>query len=203
MFIASFDIGQKNFSFCIEKSQNINNIQNISTIQTPSPFSGEIVLLKNINISSNNIFETLTRHLDEYISYFDKCSIFVIEQQLKKSMNILRISQHCYSYFSIRYASFKHIILFPAFHKTNVLNAPTNMTYSQRKKWSISQAKLILKNRNENNIIELINNQKKQDDMCDTITQLTAFKVLLFNYITEENENFINNKNRKNKKLLL
>lgn len=173
MYIASFDIGQKNFAFCVEECEIQNNDEN-------NVLNGKIILLKNINITSNDIFQTLTNKLDEFINYFDKCSIFIIEQQLKKSMNILRISQHCYSYFQLRYASFKHIVLFPAFHKTKQFNAPENMTYTKRKKWSIEKAKSILKNRNETDIIDLINKSKKQDDLCDTITQLSAFKVLLY-----------------------
>jgi hypothetical protein len=38
----------------------------------------------------------------------------------------------------------------------------------------------IVKSREENSIVELINKSKKKDDLCDVICQLQAFKVIQF-----------------------
>lgn len=147
--IASFDMGTKNFAFCIEKvnKTKLSNIKScankyhpngtptdeMNTILEEVYKSGEIVLFKNINISQNcdnNDLETLsnmTKALDEYTDYWNDCSIVLIEQQMdfgkcKRNPIAVRLQHHCYSYFLIKHDM--EILDYPAYHKTQILGCP-------------------------------------------------------------------------------
>ena len=83
----------------------------------------------------------------------------------------LKLGQHCYSYFTIRYGRFKKVIEFPAYYKTQILGAEKikgkkvkngnfqwkTIDKPARKKWSVSKATEILSSRGE---IETMNNIK-------------------------------------------
>ena len=170
--------------------------------------NGITILHKNSDLTHNcekgkyldpETFHNMIDLLDEYSDYWDKCSFFVIEQQMsfgknKRNTMALKLGQHCYSYFVIRYGRFKHVIEFPAYHKTQVLGAQKikgkkykNGNYRwktidkpARKKWSINKATEILSNRGEEDTIRNIKTKTKKDDLADTLTQLQAFKYLCF-----------------------
>ncbi len=67
--------------------------------------------------------------LEEYKSYFDKCDVILIEQQMSfgaKKYNTLavKLGQHCMSYFIYKYGKTKKVIEYPAYYKTITLGAP-------------------------------------------------------------------------------
>ena len=121
VWIASFDIGKKNFSFYIEEI-NLDLIDNISDIPPYKerynddgtlkdnfiPVLNEIctngkkILLENKDITQNcdpkAYLDPLTFHnmnelLDEYTEYWDRCDIFIIEKQMSfgKSHNTMAL----------------------------------------------------------------------------------------------------------------
>lgn len=165
--------------------------------------NGKSLLYKNIDLTLDtdkslyldkeviyNMYDTL----DKYSSYWDLCDTIIIEQQMsfgkKNNTMALKLASSCSGYFMYKYGRFKNIIEFPSYHKTNVLGAPkeekklksgkikyTSISQRDRKKWSVLCAKDILKLRNEEYIL---NEFKKKDDICDTICQLQAFKILYF-----------------------
>jgi hypothetical protein len=189
MYIASFDIGKLNLCFYIEefKEENIKNCKDTNDILK----EGNIILWKNNNITQNcfhssyidtELFHNLTELLDNYSDYWDKCSVFLIEQQMSfgfKKINTmaLKLAQHCYSYFQIKYGRNKTIIDFPAYHKTQLLSAPKKMDKPQRKIWCVNKTLEILKLRNL--IMTEFNESKKKDDLADTLCMLQAYKILL------------------------
>lgn len=170
--------------------------------------NGITILHKNSDLTYNcqkgkyldpETFYNMVDLLDKYSEYWDKCSFFVIEQQMsfgknKRNTMALKLGQHCYSYFVIRYGRFKNVIEFPAYHKTQVLGAEKikgkkykNGNYRwktidkpARKKWSINKATEILSYRGEEHTIKNIKTKPKKDDLADTLTQLQAFKYLCF-----------------------
>jgi hypothetical protein len=109
VWIASFDIGKKNFSFYIEEI-NYVNIQNISTIPIKDRYKqdgsvtelfepilksicqeGKKILLENHDITQDceskqyldpKTFHNMNELLDKYQEYWDQCDIFVIEKQM-------------------------------------------------------------------------------------------------------------------------
>jgi len=218
--IASFDIGKINFAFYIEEIQTskLEKLKSLPSIArynkngTPTDkmkevltqvyLSGKTILHKNVDITQNCIkgklldpetFHNMNDVLDKHSDEFDKCDIFIIEQQLsfgkKRNPMATKLGQHCYSYFTFKYGRFKQVIEFPAYHKTQILGAPkiekqgkksiryVAMEKPKRKKWSIEKALEILALRGEESIIS---SAKKKDDLADTLTQLQAFKYLSF-----------------------
>lgn len=222
---ASFDIGKKNFAFYIEEYniEDINNQKNITKNKrynkdgtTTKEFSkvikniclnGKTIIFKNSDLTTGcdkkkyldkEIYYNMYDLLDTYKSYWDKCSHFVIEQQMsfgnRRNTMALKLGQHCYSYFVYRYGRFgKKIFEFPAYHKTQVLGAKKierklksgKISYKAidkpaRKKWSIKKATEILINRDEVEIINELKSKKKKDDLADVLCQLQSFKYLFF-----------------------
>ena len=217
IWIASFDIGKINFAFCIEEIdttelQKIPNIvlktrynedgtptSDMNKILEQVYNNGKIILFKNSNLTTNCIkgsyldpetFHNLTDLLDQYRMYWNKCSAFVIEQQMsfrgKRNPMAIKLGQHCYSYFCFMYGRFKTVIEFPAFHKTRILGAMKiqikkrwkNMNKPMRKKWTISKASAILQKRG--NDYSILQQSKKKDDLADVFCQLQAFKYLAY-----------------------
>lgn len=218
MHIASFDIGKKNFAFCIEefdveKLKKIKNIPKLSRYNdngTTTPAmekvlnevynNGTIVLHKNVDLTKNcdsaekldpETFHNMTELLDSYSSYWDKCDTFVIEEQMSFGVKLnkiaVKLAQHCYSYFAIRYGRKKKIIEYPAFNKTQVLGAPKiegkpyksgkirykAMEKPARKKWAVQKITEIMENKG---IVGIFANIKKKDDLADTFLQLQSYK---------------------------
>lgn len=220
--VASFDIGKKNFAFCVEEFDS-KQLQ-----LTPRPVlrydkagipsaeyqnslesvykNGTVILFKNSDIThgavagsytNSDLFQNMYDLLDEYIEEWDKCSTFIIEQQMSfgKAVNTLalKLGQHCYSYFVFKYGRFKTIIEWPAYHKTQVLGAGKTMTRTKkgkirwitlgktaRKKWAVIQARKILTLRADNQTLELLNSVRKRDDLADTLCQLQSYKYLIY-----------------------
>ena len=119
-----------NFCFYVEKFnlEYLKKIKNIPEKQrynvdgTPTPDmkkilesvykNGKTILHKNSDISKNcvkgkqldqNTFHNMTDLLNKYSKYWEKCSYFIIEQQMSfgKRFNrmAMKLAQHCYSYF--------------------------------------------------------------------------------------------------------
>jgi len=185
MRICSIDIGKVNFAYCIEEVD-----------MTKYDFSGKILHYENLNLTEDvptgplksflhpQIFLNLNDKLDQHKEILSTCDYIVIEQQMSfgKKVNpmALKIGQHCFSYFLINYKDIG-IIEFPAYNKTQILNAPTKMNYTQRKKWAISKASEILVEREDYDNLTLLTCSSKMDDLADVLIQSQAFKICLQN----------------------
>lgn len=200
IYIASFDIGKKNFAFTIEKINLslLNNIKNIpkdlrydkNNIATPE-FNqilddlykvGEVILVENLDLTYDcqkskyldpKIYINMYDKLEEYREYWDKCDVFIIEQQMSFGKNkyntmALKLGQHCYSYFISYYRDSKQIIEYPAYLKTQTLGAPKKLTKPQRKKWAVEKLDYISNLRQCNKLLN-IKTKKKKDDMADCL----------------------------------
>lgn len=207
MFIASFDIGYKNFSFYIEEIDenklysiilpkkidryDKNNNITISFQNSLNQIyqTGKTILFKNQNISSSSsstldLCINMYDYLDLFQVYWNKVDIFIIEQQMsfgKKYNTIaLKLAQNCQSYFIFKYGRFKKIIEIPAYYKTQILGCPKKETGKYyRKKWTVSETRYIFFLRNEYDLWKEFESYKKLDDISDNMTQLQAFKILL------------------------
>lgn len=121
IWIASFDIGKKNFAFCIEEitPAQFDTIQNIPpksarylrdgtcTLEWASVIEqvvkmGRIILLKNTDLTNDcttlkmlepQHFVNMTATLDRYKEYWNRCSVVLIEQQMGfgKERNIMAL----------------------------------------------------------------------------------------------------------------
>ena len=217
--VASFDIGKKNFAFCIEEfdSKLLSTIKNIKKVHrytldksgaTPEfsallnevVLNGQVLLHKNLDLTENTekgkyldtaIFYNMIIELDKYKSFFDRCDVIVIEQQMsfKKAQNTMaiKLGQHCFSYFTMRYPltqvnnvvfdGRKEVIEFPAYYKTQIIGAPKGLTKPQRKKWAVEKTREIFQLRGCEDYFLGV---KKKDDLADTFLQLQSFKFLRF-----------------------
>lgn len=212
--IASFDIGKKNFAFVIEEV-DISQINSISNVPVSKRYNkdgtpttefdnlltnlykcGKVVLVRNLDITKDcdpskyfdrTLFINMQNVLDEYISYWNKCDAFIVEQQMsfgknKSNTMAVKLGQHCQSYFLLNYGKFKHVLEFPAYHKTQILGAPKieRKTKPFRKKWAIQKALDILELRNDNDTLSQLTTKKKKDDMSDCLLMTITFSYLCF-----------------------
>ena len=210
IWIASFDPGSVNFSFCIEEvdidklktvkkiklTKNTDKIEyekNLNNVYT----SCKNILTRNTNLTKGcdkskyidlKVCYNITEYLDSYKDYFDNCSYIVVEQQMsfgkKKNTLCVKIAQHILSYFIINYHTFKTIVEYPSYNKTQVLNAPKKMDKPERKKWAVMKALDILDKRRDKETMKHIENSKKKDDLSDTIVMTQSF--IYTNLVLEE-----------------
>lgn len=150
-----------------------------------------------------NTFHNLTDLFDSYADYFNKCSFIVIEQQMsfKNKFNFmaLKVGQHCFSYFMLRYGRFKYVVEFPAYYKTQILGAAKKpgvkckngkmkwkaVDKPARKKWAVVKYTDIMLSKGQ--VVEThtmgTKGRKikiKNDDLADTYLQLQAWKYLYY-----------------------
>lgn len=170
MWIASFDIGIRNFAFAVIdwKGQNMGKLE------------FDIVDLQNIDITTTkkiekDIARQIIEVLDAYQSLWNQCDYFIIEQQMQfrhaTNIKALKIAQFVLCYFCI-YCKDKTIEEYPAYNKTQVLGAPTGLKKYDRKKWVVDYIQRILRDRGEEHFLEGFS---KKDDVSDTIAQILAY----------------------------
>jgi len=168
MRICSIDIGRVNFAFCV-------------TEYTSNHPKGNLLLFDNVNLSSSikpksyliPVFHNMTKELNSHKHILDTCDYIVIEKQMNTNTQAIKLGQHCLSYFMM--TSNATLVEFPSYYKTQSLNAPPKMTYTQRKKWAVSKATEILIERNDYINLTLITMMTKSDDLADVIIQTEAF----------------------------
>lgn len=210
IWLASFDIGKKNFAFCVEEVDcaRMNQLENIPyrdryykdgtytadfrNLMKEVCLNGQIILLENVDLTEGTsdkayldplLFVHMTNVLDRYKHIWDKCTTFIVEQQVsfgnKRNTMALKLGQHCLSYFIFLYANFKQSIEFPSYYKTKILGAPKKMSKYERKMWSVNRALDILTDRGDTITTKAVKTRKKRDDVCDCITMLQSFKYLV------------------------
>ena len=170
MRICSIDIGRVNFAFCITEYNeehpkgNLLLIDNVNLTSCMKPKSYLVPVLDNMN-----------KELDKHKHLLDTCDYIVIEKQMNTNTTAIKLGQHCQSYFMLKYNS--TLVEFPSYYKTQSLNAPPKMTYSQRKKWAVLKAIDILMERNDYVNLTLLSLSTKADDLADVIIQTEAFLI--------------------------
>ena len=154
IWVASFDIGKKNFSFYIEEFDTdiittLNNPSKPSRFHpdgTPTPTFGHVlktvykagskILLENVDLThgcdpkaylDTKIMYNMIELLDQYSTYWEQCDFFVIEKQMSfgQKHNTMALKLGQHCW---SYYSLRHpektIVEFPAYHKTQILGAP-------------------------------------------------------------------------------
>lgn len=170
MWIASFDIGTKNFAFIILHITDVSS----------NPPKFKIVDFGNLDIRDHHqtySILNLIDVLDSYKTLWDDCDLFLVEQQMQSrhasNIKALKVSQHVLAYFTIAYKESKKIIEYPSYYKTQVFGAP-KMTKYERKQWSVKKAESLLM---ENGYTDLFKELKKKDDVSDVLCQALAYVI--------------------------
>lgn len=140
------------------------------------------------------------RNLAEYLTskkeLLKKCSYIIVEQQFKtgQAMNFdaVLFGESCYSWLVVNIPNV-HVSYTPSRYKTCLLGCPREIICIQknglrkvrpiekrdRKKWSVSLATHIFKQRNDTKSLEYINS-KKADDVSDCLLMTIAFILKMF-----------------------
>lgn len=153
VWLASFDIGKKNFSFYIEEvdlnalkqCEDVSKTSRYKACGTPTDVfkdtldqlcsTGKKILLENVDLTigcdKSKYLDTKTMYnmidiLDQYSEYWEQCDAFVIEKQMSfgKRHNTMALKLGQHCW---SYFAIKYgnvtIEEFPAYHKTQVLGA--------------------------------------------------------------------------------
>lgn len=192
--IISFDIGEKNFAYCVGTLTDDDDLVTGHLVRPGD--TGPDAKLKQIiinKIEHHNIVKKkkqtviescifITELLEKEINLITANNTtvhdttIIIEQQMRANVRAQRLAQHVWSYF---YLKFPRICIkfVPARLKTQHFLGKNTLDSRKRKKWAVVKVNEILNSaqHQNQNILTEINNLQKQDDVCDTILQLFAF----------------------------
>jgi hypothetical protein len=148
-FIFSIDPGKENFACRLEKRYSNGTIEGFIFVK--------------IKLSENALSDITNFFIDNQ-ELLSLTNIMIVERQMPINYRMVRISQHCETYFLSKYPN---VTLFEISPK---LKAEKKETYST--------ALSILDNGKDFKSKELLESMKKQklkfDDMCDTVCQIHA-----------------------------
>lgn len=164
--IISIDPGINNLAIRIEIRQGDNVYTEILTKHKLKSKDEENIYINLINI------------LLTYENYYKNCHFIIIEKQVKMNQNMIKLSQHIISFFlmNTRLNNFKPIIVELDSHiKGRLLPKCNRGDHKEIKKYSIQKAMELLMFRNDINGWNILNSEKKKDDLADVIVQAEAF----------------------------
>lgn len=125
----------------------------------------------------------MIRFFSRYEEYIKWSHYIVVESQLAINYDLTRMGQHILTYLmvTVKNRGFRPIIVEIDSHtKSRMLNAP-RMKKPQLKKWCVTAALHILKQRNDMDAYHLIANSKKKDDHADTVCYEYVWWIILQN----------------------
>jgi hypothetical protein len=158
MIAASFDIGEKNFAYCIGSSEKIHVWRHHNVMKK----NRQPIIESCISIS--NILD------DEDWSICDK---IIIEQQIRSNVRAQRVAQHVWTWFHCKYPSIVLCFVRSSL-KTQYFLGKNTLTNKGRKKWAIEKTISILKEREDNDHLIFLETHPKKDDLSDTLLQLIS-----------------------------
>jgi hypothetical protein len=112
----------------------------------------------------------LFKIMDDHKHIWDDCQIFLVERQMTINKQALKLSHYLEAYLKIHYPE-KKIINYNSSFKTKKLGAVRLKTKLDRKKWTISYTKDVLKGDN----LKYFESLKKQDDIADVVCMIESY----------------------------
>lgn len=181
MLIASFDIGEKNFAYCIaDYSAN-------DAAATPAAGTSDTSQLSILKIAHHNVILKKTQTVIESCIRVSSlmsadeqlmaCDRFVIEQQMRCNTRAQRLGQHVWSTLCTLFPD-RLIKFVPSHMKTQHFIGKNQLKDKERKTWSVvkvTQEGVMGDSERHKQIIAQIEGMKKKDDVCDTILQVIAY----------------------------
>lgn len=161
--VISIDPASKNFAIrCESRSPRL-----VTTLRmTKEKFRDDI-----------GLYDQITTFLDSFD--FTSCTVCLIERQMVVNYTMIRASQHCLTYFCVKYP-YMMVVEVSSKLKTSVLGAPPKLNYNERKKWSVEKAQELYRKYDDKQGQELFKAVVgKKDDVADTTTQSEAFFTLI------------------------
>lgn len=189
-YIASFDVGKKNFAQYAEKCEledienlhkNHKNISNKDLIEKVY-LSGERVQIGVYDLrddSSSNLLDLQTRkniisHLESFSWLWEKCNIIIIEQQYFNTWNpkgrkkagsqanvdAIKIAEGLFMWFLSNYP-LKIVEYFGSQNKTQILGAEKGLNKNKRKEWAKNKCREVFTLRGDEEMEELFKLQDR------------------------------------------
>lgn len=170
MYVVSIDPGRKNFAIRVETRHIYNRIPIIPRMFAKIDFKDT----EDKDPVEWKLFGRITQLLDSHKELLMKSHIVIVEKQLKENYKAVRVSQHVLTYFMCLLQDLPPLALIMEVDsklKGRMLGCPK---YCDVKKWSIEKAQEILTLRQDTFSLRTLNENKKTDDLSDTITQVEA-----------------------------
>lgn len=167
MLIASFDIGEKNFAYCVAEYDD----DQLSILKIAHH---NVILKKTQTVIESCIRVSALLSDDEQLM---ACDRFVIEQQMRCNTRAQRLGQHVWSTLYTRFPE-RLVKFVPSHMKTQHFIGKNQLKDKERKTWSVvkvTQEGVMGDSERHTQIIEQIEGMKKKDDVCDTILQAIAY----------------------------
>jgi hypothetical protein len=188
--VVSVDPALKNFAIRIER-------WNYNRTITPVGFCKYNLINDGTSEEDDDYHEginNLTKIFKSLEDCLKKTHIFIVEKQLPQNYKVVRISQHVITYFiQLGYDS----ELLPSIYeidpklKGEILGAG-KLAEKDLKKWAVVKAKEILENRGDQVSLDILTaNKKKDDDLSDTVIQILA--LFLYIYNSENTDRYLKN----------
>jgi len=186
MLIASFDIGEKNFAYCV--AETIDNHLSIVNITHDN-----VIFKRNQTVIESCVrISTLIRADTRLMA----CDRFIIEQQMRCNTRAQRLAQHVWSTLHTLFPD-RLVKFVPAHMKTQHFIGKNQLKDKERKTWSVvkvTQDGVMGESDRHKEIIAEIEKMKKKDDVCDTILQVIAY---VHRDVKQQDEPTAKNKNRR------
>ena len=189
--IVSIDPATDNFGFRIERRHNSKSSNYNTLIETIVMTKIKFDKIKSIADNNDgkkiqggcwNIFYDITSYLDHYKKQYEVTDLVIIERQMVDNYNAIRVSQCAIDYFLNKYPNII-VVEIDSKVKGKILG------YKQfndnclggidLKKWCIIEARALLIKRNDEKGLTILDREKKQDDVADTIIQIEALFMML------------------------
>ena len=130
----------------------------------------DLILEKNKKNKHVDVGQSLFKVMDDYSNYWEKCKTFLIERQMTKNLQALKLSHFVEAYLKMHYPSAK-IINYNASLKTKKFGAKNLKTKFDRKKWTINYTLELLQGEN----LRYFESLSKQDDVADVVCMIEAY----------------------------
>lgn len=128
------------------------------------------------------LYDYITRYLDQYSNYFPTTHFIIMEEQLPQQYKCVRVSQHVISYFLLRKDRFTlcpHFIELNSDIKYSALGCPKGLNTDFKKKWGQNVAYELSNRRKDTVALDILDSNTKLDDLADTLIQIEAWFKLL------------------------
>lgn len=178
--VCAIDPAIKNFALRVEQRYSDGRIIPVLFSNNNfTPRSGEDEKKGISNGNENTSFDLASKFLDQYYNIFKECHIFIIERQMAFNFRALSMSLLVLGYLhtKLRDAPLLPIILLiDAKVKTQQLGGALSYKGENNaiKKWAVDKAIQLLTLRCDKYSLDILNKQRKKDDLADTVVMIEA-----------------------------
>jgi Poxvirus A22 protein len=161
MIIAAIDVGIVNMGWAISHANNkwCFGVENIGPVTRS---------WADICLRCSNVLQMITCH---------KPDVVLVEKQMTSNIKAVKLEQHIVTWL---WCNSITVIQYPSQNKTKKLGAHDNMSYYQRKAWTVNYALSVLSQKECTQLSKL----DKQNDAADAICMILSYRITVqFNRI--------------------